>query len=741
MSRAMLWFYAGTLAVLAGLFGVAVAATEQDAADEVRVRLERLAPGSGVSSIFSEDGAALRLVGHVPGRAVAGARLHFVLPDADPGQSRWVVWMGRAAASRVELAGEGWRGASHDFYAPTEGDGLLSTGYMFPLPGDWTGSRVLELRAVGEGPTALRPRVMRESAAMRLEQRGSIFSAVIYAALFTLGALMLALYSAARDRLYLVFFATSVSALLLIAADNGHLYDVPMLGQLGGWRGQGQWALALLFLASMLQLLKRYTPAARVWPRYSRAIDGFCVLVGIGAAVCLLGLQATAPWAPRVGSALWVLGTLAGASLLAFAERRRERRVRAVALLLVTTASLVLAAAFLQPGRWVDVAWLRYGYQIAFVGAAAVLSIGLVGRIAEFRNQRDQDRLARVDSEKRMRREAARADLNAALQAKLLTLGSGDVEWAALRVLLEHLGPLMQAELAVAMAYGYQGQDILVVSPASRKAEGDALAGRRRVQLKRQAATAIPLQQPVVAAAGEDGVAAMEALVPLPIRAPAWGMVVLQRPGEELFGNEELALAGELARLTLLHIEQSLAAIKLRRSAELDALTGAFNRRTIDQWTARCFAEADRDGRPISVLFADMDHFKRINDEFGHACGDECLRRVAAALQANLAQGDLLGRYGGEEFIVVLPGRGGAPAREIGEQMRAAVERLELEWEGQKVPLTVSVGMATRVAGEDDPASLIDRADKALYAAKRNGRNCVQVAPAMFGPAAAEAVR
>src|SRR3546814_6529033 len=88
------------------------------------------------------------------------------------------------------------------------------------------------------------------------------------------------------------------------------------------------------------------------------------------------------------------------------------------------------------------------------------------------------------------------------------------------------------------------------------------------------------------------------------------------------------------------------------------------------QWLVRSFGEAERDGQPISVLFVDMDHFKAINDKYGHACGDHCLRMVAQGLRAALGDGDLLGRYGGEEFIAVLPARGGAAARMVGEQLR-----------------------------------------------------------------------
>ena len=179
-------------------------------------------------------------------------------------------------------------------------------------------------------------------------------------------------------------------------------------------------------------------------------------------------------------------------------------------------------------------------------------------------------------------------------------------------------------------------------------------------------------------------------------------------------------------------LEQAVAAIKLRQSAELDALTGSLNRRSIDQWLARCFLEAERDGQPLSVLFVDLDRFKGINDRYGHAAGDQCLRAVAGTLSGALDEGDVFGRYGGEEFIAILPGRSGAAARQVGERLRAAVERLAVDWEGQSIKLTVSVGVATRRDGERTPAATIERADKALYASKRAGRNCVHVAPAVF---------
>jgi len=163
-----------------------------------------------------------------------------------------------------------------------------------------------------------------------------------------------------------------------------------------------------------------------------------------------------------------------------------------------------------------------------------------------------------------------------------------------------------------------------------------------------------------------------------------------------------------------------------------DPLTGLANRRFILTQLGSLVSGARRHGRPLSIAIIDIDHFKSVNDRLGHAGGDHCLREAAIALRSALDMGDMLGRYGGEEFVVLLPGRGGADARDMAERLRAAVERRDFRFEGHAERLTVSIGVATRLDRESTPAAAVKRADKALYAAKRAGRNCVHVAPAVF---------
>jgi len=177
---------------------------------------------------------------------------------------------------------------------------------------------------------------------------------------------------------------------------------------------------------------------------------------------------------------------------------------------------------------------------------------------------------------------------------------------------------------------------------------------------------------------------------------------------------------------------------ELERQAAIDALTGVSNRRTLDQQAARAIALAHRHKRPLSVLLIDADHFKRINDVYGHEAGDEALQTLAAVLQFSLRGEDLFGRLGGEEFVAVLPETDEEAARRSAERLRAAVEQAEFQVQHRRVPLRVSIGIAV-VDNDDDFASMLRRADQAMYAAKRAGRNRVfSPADAPRGPVVVE---
>lgn len=168
---------------------------------------------------------------------------------------------------------------------------------------------------------------------------------------------------------------------------------------------------------------------------------------------------------------------------------------------------------------------------------------------------------------------------------------------------------------------------------------------------------------------------------------------------------------------------------ELRRRSMLDPLTRAWNRDAVLEVLERELARAARDRSPLSVIMADVDHFKDVNDSFGHPAGDRVLLGVAENLRAALRPYDAVGRFGGEEFLAVLPRCDGAAAHAIAERMRGKVEAECFETSSGVVHTTLSLGVATLVPtpGTDAPG-LIEAADRALYRAKAAGRNRVAIA-------------
>lgn len=164
----------------------------------------------------------------------------------------------------------------------------------------------------------------------------------------------------------------------------------------------------------------------------------------------------------------------------------------------------------------------------------------------------------------------------------------------------------------------------------------------------------------------------------------------------------------------------------LRRMATVDALTGLFNRRHLAELADKEIARHARHPEPLSFLLLDVDHFKQFNDRHGHETGDLILTQVSAVLAQTLREQDFIGRWGGEEFLVVLPGTGLPQATQTAERIRDAVETYSWVFEDTQVSVTVSVGVSQYRSGEKLSA-VIARADMALYEGKRLGRNRVEV--------------
>ncbi|MFN2357095.1 MAG: GGDEF domain-containing protein [Desulfotignum sp.] len=166
---------------------------------------------------------------------------------------------------------------------------------------------------------------------------------------------------------------------------------------------------------------------------------------------------------------------------------------------------------------------------------------------------------------------------------------------------------------------------------------------------------------------------------------------------------------------------------ELEKKLHQDQLTGAYNRRAYDKKMADEMERFKRYGTMFSLLIMDADRFKTINDRFGHAIGDRCLKEIIARTMPLLRKNDMLARYGGEEFTVVMPETDKAGARTVAEKIRQTIEKIEFVYKQETVKITVSIGISQIEQGENTHEGVFERADLAMYKAKENGRNQVHV--------------
>lgn len=217
----------------------------------------------------------------------------------------------------------------------------------------------------------------------------------------------------------------------------------------------------------------------------------------------------------------------------------------------------------------------------------------------------------------------------------------------------------------------------------------------------------------------------------LPIGNPgdrSRGLIVIFADAPEYFGQVGVEPFLAFAQLASVALDQANLKISLEEMATVDPTTSLFNRRALMQVIEREYAKVKRTGSALSFLLVDLDRFKLLNDNYGHALGDEMLRHVSDILQNTLRSCDWVGRWGGEEFLAILPSTDEAGALMIAERLREEVERFSITYNRQVIRTTASIGVASYPRDGDTPDFLLRAADAALYEAKKTGRNRVVAA-------------
>lgn len=215
--------------------------------------------------------------------------------------------------------------------------------------------------------------------------------------------------------------------------------------------------------------------------------------------------------------------------------------------------------------------------------------------------------------------------------------------------------------------------------------------------------------------------------VPLLAGEDVIGVLALDSRLPAAYGDAEAQISFTFAGQAAIAIRNARLYGEVSRLAATDALTGVLNRHRFFELAESEWETSRRLGRPLAAMMLDIDDFKRVNDTYGHAMGDAVLVGVAERCQTALREGDILGRYGGEEFAVVLPATDLEAARSVAERLRVVIGGEPLRFSSGAIAVTVSVGVVADREPDTGLASLLNRADEALYAAKGSGRNCVVV--------------
>jgi diguanylate cyclase (GGDEF)-like protein len=213
--------------------------------------------------------------------------------------------------------------------------------------------------------------------------------------------------------------------------------------------------------------------------------------------------------------------------------------------------------------------------------------------------------------------------------------------------------------------------------------------------------------------------------VPMVVEGETIGALNVYRSGEQAgFDPREAGVIERFCAMAALAFNTARQRERLRAQARTDSLTGILNRRAYFEWLSAELARAKRTEALVSVVLLDIDHFKPVNDEHGHAEGDRVLQAIAASLQRTVRTDETVARYGGEEFALIAFGSAGPEAVELAERARAAVAEVAVSGHA----ISASAGVATWPADGDNADRLLEAADAALYAAKRAGRNRTSVA-------------
>jgi diguanylate cyclase (GGDEF)-like protein len=719
------------VAMLALLLLLASTAWAQQATPELKIGMLETSAGATLRDIEKIPPETFQSVAAGPLQLRGDPdKIHWLRLDADlpalEGDARWVVWVNRARVDHLMLHWPAEDNATAtvplDFFMPQGSSSEHAAGYGFALPRGLTGHATFYMEVGGQGAFSVTTRLLRESEVAASDQVSTVLFTAVYTGLCLLLVIGLGMYIALRDRLYLFYLFYLGSLLVFLLAQNGHLYHVPLVRAWGHWRSLGLYAIANVLAAATVLVARRFAALPKLAPAIDRLLTLFPVVPGLLLLICVLDRSGSV-WPVQVGTTVIALAAMLLAAIVTAMAWRFKRHLALPMLVMWLLLSATGCGRALAALGWVaDNEWTQYAYQVMAALSGLLMCFALSDRIIEFRVQRDRAKLAKEQTDASLKVERERRRFLEALHTDLRDAPSGDQEWLAFRRLLEVVRTLVPQHTSAVALHGFNGHDLLLCEPHAARNDYQALLATRGGAFKGISRSQLPMQLRIDSPPGPDSQSpdlAQFAVLPLPLTAPAWGVLLVERRGWQSFEHDELAVAAELGQRATRAVIDAVSDRALRVNADFDALTGALNRRSIENRMDTCFKLAVLRRTPMAVLFVDLDHLKAINDTHGIPTGDRCVRVIADALEKHCGGSAMFGRYGGGTFIAMLPEFSNEQAKRWADDIRDELSDKELDFSFGKLRLSVSVGLAHRAPEDTELKHLIERADKALQGARR----------------------
>jgi diguanylate cyclase (GGDEF)-like protein len=367
-------------------------------------------------------------------------------------------------------------------------------------------------------------------------------------------------------------------------------------------------------------------------------------------------------------------------------------------------------------------------YAIAPAAAleSIVISIGLADRVLQFRSQRDLAELRQAQTMSALQREQVRAEFAEQLRGLGEQNVPEEIPWIFARKLMSaaaQIVPMRSAAMWIHLADGretlLEHGDLENALPALARAHEGTLRALAR------GSKSLTLTLGNVTNTEPMG-ALLVAAIPVEMEKPGFAILLAARLPSQIFENDEIALLHQLGKSFSQSLGEAWQAQQLRFDAERDALTKLYNRGFIERAMQSRFSALRQKPEAAAVLFADIDHFKSINDRYGHAAGDIVLRVVAERMHKSMPRQSQIGRFGGEEFVAIVRADPRA-ALAIAQSTLRAVNAEPIVTNAGALDVTISIGVSSFSPRDSSADDVLARADGALYVAKNEGRNCVRV--------------